>query len=1602
MGNGLPLVSSELLSFALCWLVQSSVLLALGLLAGGLFRRSGPAVQSCVYRTTLAAVLVCPLASAALGIAGLDGFSLRLPATTSQTLVVPVSPAAPEAIDMTVQTNAPSRAPREAASPVFSAPMPQAATERSAPAPEPSLAKAVPFRLNNAAIAAIGLAVWLLGSTLMALRLLVGHARMRRLRASAVPAEPEATALCDEIARKLNVGSPSVWRSPFLFSPCLDGLTRPAILLPEDVGKNLRETFLHELAHLARRDGVWNLLRRWATAAFWFQPLLWVLSRRLEAVAEEVCDDYVVHWGAERASYAGHLLELAGRALPPSAPASVGMVSLRSMLARRIVRILDTSRSLSTRAGRRAVVVMIAVGLAGTVFAGLFGVDGRTRADAQAKANGDDRTGKLKEKAIDGQVVSPDGKPIAGATVILSRWQWISNGIGDGWASTRKSETLRKTTTADGRFAFGPQPFGEVIAIAPGFGLGHFSEDHKIRLTAGDLPINGRLVDLEGRPMAGVKVTLEQVWLPAADAHVSPDAPFSMDGRLGMEGVGLLPEGFVTGPDGRFRIEGLGRDVAANIKLTGPTIAHKRVRIVTRSMGRILAESTDLLGGGLADPGTYGATCTIAVETSRPIEGFVRDAQTNQPIAGATVTAAILSGTELVIDGLISTETDAQGHYRLTGLPKEGATGHKLAVYPPVDRPYFITSQIEAPPAPGYEPSKLDVKLKSGIWITGQVTESVTGKPVATAAVDYFPLRTNSRAESYPNFNAVITQSIGIKTRYKTDADGQFRIVGLPGEGLVTVHTEDKSYLVGVGADSIKGRTERGELLTYDRIEPKRYQSLKQISVPEGVSSYVCDLGVDPGGSVRLRLIDESGAPVTDTVVYGQYPAENDDGDHSVYGGNVARIVGLEPGKARMVLLEQQDRKIGAVLTIPPDGPRNDTEITVTLRGCASLAGRVVGGDGKPAHGDVNIELTSAEPAIFGSLHVATVALDSAGRFRYGALPAGGPYHVSAVTSAPDDLRGRMQPEEHKLLAENLKLLPGQSLDLGMFDATTGKRRDEAPAAEGAAETVRITGRIVNLEGQPLGGVSVKLNSVLVPKSDDLTPWLSDVKGGASAWIAASGHIDGGKNDPEPKVRAATTDKDGRFQLEGFRPDRVVELEFRGGVVAFSTVDVVTRKIAPFAAAGYDNQHGPGKQMIYGADFTYTATPSRLVEGIVKDGKSGQVLANTEIRSDRFAGSKYIGIMTLRTKTDAQGRFRLAGLPKGKGNQIIIVPNDEQPYFLQQVKVPDPPGAGPVELSLALERGIWIEGKVTEKATGMALPSVRLHYFPFLENKFAQAHPVFHSNGGTDGLGYQDRYMTGPDGTFRLVGLPGRAIVGAIVHGGKPYLEGAGSEAIKGMNSAGHFETYRNPVNPSKMWPTVMKEINPPADATVAHVDFEVTSGPSVRLTALDPEGKPIAGLHTKGRFGRSSFDRDVTTSPDTLVLNLMPDEERIVVLHHDGRKLGKVVTLKKGDDAIGPVAVKLAPLATITGRVVDADGNPVAGAWIRPDVLPHGDFGLSFSPVLTDADGRFRVPDVPAGCAYGLGIETSAAIKGMQFAYHPKAVVKPGETTDIGEFIFK
>ena len=331
---------------------------------------------------------------------------------------------------------------------------------------------------------------------------------------------------------------------------------------------------------------------------------------------------------------------------------------------------------------------------------------------------------------------------------------------------------------------------------------------------------------------------------------------------------------------------------------------------------------------------------------------------------------------------------------------------------------------------------------------------------------------------------------------------------------------------------------------------------------------------------------------------------------------------------------------------------------------------------------------------------------------------------------------------------------------------------------------------------------------------------------------------------------------------------------------------------------------------------------------------------------------------------------------------MLIVPNDDQPYFMQEFAVPDPPGIGPVAVEIGLHKGLWIEGKVTDKETGLSVAGGWLHYFPFRDNPFARVTPEFDRNGNTDGAGHQQRYLSRADGTYRLVGLPGRAIVGVVDRSQKSYRQGYGAESIKGMNEHGHFGTWNNPIMPGRYFPTSMKEINPPEGTEVVHLDLELDVGAKVRLRLVDPRGNPVTGVKTAGRVQRGRYDREAQTQAEIEVVTLGPGEDRMVLLQQEERKLGRMIHIKAGDDKKGPVLMTLEPAATIIGRVLDADGNPVAGATIRTDPRPSGDFPVSLPKVATDQDGRFTVPDVPIGCEYSLVVESGATADRRRIAF--------------------
>lgn len=84
-----------------------------------------------------------------------------------------------------------------------------------------------------------------------------------------------------------------------VIAPCLTGFFRPIVWLPAHVITGLTpaqiEAILaHELAHIARMDWLWNAAQCVIESVFFFNPAVWLLSRRVRQERERACDELAV------------------------------------------------------------------------------------------------------------------------------------------------------------------------------------------------------------------------------------------------------------------------------------------------------------------------------------------------------------------------------------------------------------------------------------------------------------------------------------------------------------------------------------------------------------------------------------------------------------------------------------------------------------------------------------------------------------------------------------------------------------------------------------------------------------------------------------------------------------------------------------------------------------------------------------------------------------------------------------------------------------------------------------------------------------------------------------------------------------------------------------------------------------------------------------------------------------------------------------------------------------------------------------------------------------------------------------------------------------
>ncbi len=141
------------------------------------------------------------------------------------------------------------------------------------------------------------LVLWLAGACLAGVVLALRELRFRRRLSHARRIVDED--LSDEVAAaaaamELNC-EVEVLETDWIDGPAVTGVTRPRLLLPvgfaSTYGAEARHCILlHELAHLRRRDSLWNVVFTVVRAVFWFHPFVHIALRRLCDAREALRD----------------------------------------------------------------------------------------------------------------------------------------------------------------------------------------------------------------------------------------------------------------------------------------------------------------------------------------------------------------------------------------------------------------------------------------------------------------------------------------------------------------------------------------------------------------------------------------------------------------------------------------------------------------------------------------------------------------------------------------------------------------------------------------------------------------------------------------------------------------------------------------------------------------------------------------------------------------------------------------------------------------------------------------------------------------------------------------------------------------------------------------------------------------------------------------------------------------------------------------------------------------------------------------------------------------------------------------------------------------
>jgi RNA polymerase sigma factor (sigma-70 family) len=645
------------------------------------------------------------------------------------------------------------------------------------------------------------------------------------------------------------------------------------------------------------------------------------------------------------------------------------------------------------------------------------------------------------------------------------------------------------------------------------------------------------------------------------------------------------------------------------------------------------------------------------------------------------------------------------------------------------------------------------------------------------------------------------------------------------------------------------------------------------------------------------------------------------------------------------------------------------------------VTGRVLDPQGKPvpnAHVTVSAMLMIADQAVpFGPFTYATNhqgLCDDDGRFRLETSLTSSSRHGNAVVTAmaPGYGIGWVKLD---LDAEQ----PDAQINLRSEEIIRGRMFDiQGRPAQGVKVTVRIVSRRVN--GRPKSTVFRRNDAEEYPAWPN--PAISDA-GGYFTLRGIGRELSIMLSVCDPRFAAWT----GRVEADG------------------AAVNPQIRALMP--ALKPDSGGEP-------RSFTIALAPAQTISGRVTYGDTGKPVPRAPIAVTAWSAGRRAGLAT-RFRADDHGQFRINPDP---GDTFVLTAQSAEaaPYLAVTKSVNWPKGAVEQSVELALDRGIAIEGRVTEEGSGKPVAGAIARFTPS-ESDQTRGRTM---NGTAS--------ATSADGSFHLAAIASRGYL--VVQGpSDDYV-------LKELGASGGLSSAEP--GSQRHYAGAYTFLDLKSASGSRKVDLALREGVTIKGRVVGPDDQPVKsalifsrinlmtpafggwkrwGPGAPGRVRDGRFEQH----------GLDPDNEVPFYFLDSERELGTTVWLSGKSTAASPIAVRLDHCGSARARLVDRDGK-VQGKSTSANVMLIITPGRLFNqfqlkkagplfadgatldgvdpthypgPITSGADGRIALPALIPGATYRfIDQSTNRDQNGSQI--RREFTVKPGETVDLGDILIE